>query len=253
MTIAHPYGGVPLTGADALDHVKANALADGLVLAPDAVNGGTYALSGAADLEFVGGTKKVRFDKLELDGTTKVLLESRSLKRFASAADAVPSIRTYTGSANNAPQWELQSFVYTDLRRDNAGADDTTSSAYVYFRLRIPDGATLTSVKVVFTPTPSHTNLPANFPQLTVGKRPLSSTVPTQLGSTQTDTAANVAAYETSNRTLTVSGLSEVADNDAYIYWAQFRTEYGANAKIGLQVYGVEYTFTTTAMDDGAA
>ena len=256
MTIAHPYGGVPLTGADALDHVKANALADGLVLAPDAVNGGTYALSGAADLEFVGGTKKVRFDKLELEGTTKVLLESRSLTRFASAAEAVSSTKTYAGSNSPVQQWALETslagFNLQDNRYDHTGAVDTTSTASVAFRLHIPDGATLTSVKVYFKPGVSHGSLPANFPTLSVWKVSINSSVGTQIGSTTTDTAASVVAYEV-ERSLTVGSLSEVADNDGKIYWAGFTTEYGANAKIGGLIHGIEYTFTTTAMDDGAA
>lgn len=244
MTIAHPYGGVPLTGADALDHVKANALADGLVKAPDATNGGTYALSGAADLEFVGGTKKVRFDKLEMDGTTKVLLESRSLTR-AVRANGTPFI-----PANWLLRWPpFGGGVWEQVA---IGTD------YILFTLDLPDGCTLTAVELTVDPQNTGGAVPGvgNGPALYVGSEVITTGALADIsaalpGTVDPNSNAAIATYEAAH-SFSVSGLSVVVNASTTRYFAIVRGATAGGART-CKVLGLRVTFTTTAMDDGAA
>jgi hypothetical protein len=244
MTIAHPYGGVPLTGADALDHVKANALADGLVRAPDAVNGGTYALSGAADLEFVGGTKKVRFDKLELEGTTKVLLESRSITRAVpdfGMPDDIAAAANWTWTTN-PPCW----------------ATSGNGAFYLAFPLPLPDGCTLTAVQATVDPQNTGGALPGagGGPALYVGSYDHTTGTAADItaalpGVADPQENTSIAAYE-ARHTITASGLSTVIDRTTKRYFALVRGATAGGART-VRVIGIRVTFTTTAMDDGAA
>lgn len=113
----------------------------------------------------------------------------------------------------------------------------------------LPSACTLTKITVYFKAASGHGALPSNFSTLKLYKKDSSSTVAaTQLGSTATDTAANVAAYESGMRSLAVT-VSHTVDRDNYRYVATFISESGSNTVQGMKIHGAKLEFSTSYMD----
>lgn len=116
----------------------------------------------------------------------------------------------------------------------NSTAQGAIASYPLAFELKIPNGATLTSVTIWLTGN-GHSFAPHSMPQLKVFQFSKLGVL-TQLGSTATDTSATPDGDPTGYdavHALTVSGLSTVIDRTANRYVAQVFAEGGTHAVVG--------------------
>lgn len=216
--------------AQALGHLKAtkaDLAGPALTGTATAVNltvSGTTDLNGTTTLD--GATTAGDFT---LSGTNKVKLASRSIARV----QAVPF------TADVAAVWSTN--VYGEAVQANS------SLGYAIFELRVPHGATLTSVTAYVTGGAGHGSLPTSTDrvELSVGYTTTGGSHP-GLG-TQADTAT-LPTYE-AQHTIAVS-MSHVIDRTANRYFATIRSERGANYQAGYTVHCVSCTYTITAMDE---
>lgn len=119
----------------------------------------------------------------------------------------------------------------------------------VYFPLDLPHGATLTAVSIAVDPDTGHFSMPS-APALEVHKLAADGTR-TMIAS-KLDPSADLLEY-TPAHTITASGLSETINRTTHTYYAVLRGEGGATFVAGLVAGPVSATFTTTAIDKGAA
>lgn len=116
--------------------------------------------------------------------------------------------------------------------------------------VNIPNTAQLTKITIYYRPFSGHGALPAVMPTFELFKKDSSSTSsPTQLGSTATDTAASVAIYETGMRSLSVT-VSEIVDTTTYRYVATFVSEWAADSLPLMKIHGAKVEYTTSYMDE---
>jgi hypothetical protein len=116
----------------------------------------------------------------------------------------------------------------------NSTAQGAIASYPLQFEIKVPNGATLTSVTVWLTGN-GHSLAPHSMPQLKVYSFTKLGVL-TQLGTTATDTSAtpdgDPTGYDVAHA-LTVSGLSTVIDRTANRYVAMVFAEGGTHAQIG--------------------
>lgn len=113
---------------------------------------------------------------------------------------------------------------------------DVAAAAKLWIPLRLPVGATLTTVTVFLSGATlagaaAHAGVPATKPKITLKASFPSSDTTTTLGTvigTATDGSASVGAYDTAH-TITISGLSEVVTGSKR-YAVALEGENGANA-----------------------
>lgn len=104
------------------------------------------------------------------------------------------------------------------------------------------DGATITAVTARVKGGPLMGGLPANTPIVTLYRVDLTLGTVTSVGA-QTDTSANIAAYQALH-TVTISGLSEVVDSTKYAYLVRVQGDTGSGGTFGSEFYAPTCTFT---------
>lgn len=116
-----------------------------------------------------------------------------------------------------------------------------SSSATVIFPVHmLPQGVTITQVRMYIDPQSGHADLPGGMPAITLySYQP--GIVRTTEG-TQTDTSANVTAYQATHD-VTLSGLSVSTSGKAFEI--AVRGEFGSDWVTGLRVRYIDLTYTT--------
>lgn len=205
-------GGSPFTYKQPLTHVHMNAARANDLIQLD-TDGGVRAMSA----------------KLTLNGTGVLELGDRLL--YTSASHAwYQDLRGAKLSATGTTQDDVDEITSTN-----------TTANEVVCSLLLPHDAVLTAVGFVFRTGGAHGALPATMPRIVVQSRLLSTGVVTD-HSTFTDTAANVAAFDTSPRLIEASGLALNVDRDLRNYKVKFRFEGAANAVANSSIIGIKVT-----------
>jgi len=106
-----------------------------------------------------------------------------------------------------------------------------------YFCLRIPQGQTLSKVRLLLIPAGGHAAQPASLPYIKVWRVGMDGSA-TLLG-TGNHTWVDIATYQ-GGITLEVAGLTEVAANQTYRYMVQVAAENGADSITGTLVQSLE-------------
>jgi len=109
--------------------------------------------------------------------------------------------------------------------------------------MTIPNGVRVTSVSVSIQPDP-HPDpgaLPTNMPSIAFKKYNNSTGATTAIAS-QTDTSANITAYNL-RHSITISGLTEVVDAATYVYWMVLTAESAGTAITGTQLLSWSVTY----------
>lgn len=109
----------------------------------------------------------------------------------------------------------------------------------------MPHGATLNSVSIQFQGASGHGGLPAGMPTIKVYRKGATTIVPTQIGSTATDTSANVAAYEAVHK-IEATALAHTVDVATNTYFLVFNGESGANAANSARIIALQAEVTMT-------
>lgn len=180
--------------------------------------------------EVISGTQTITgaktFDNITVSGTNKYKVASRSVTR------------TQTALLHNvtANVWDA----------GNINVNATASA--VQDLNRIPHGATLTAV-TTYHDRDNTGNLPGTL-RVTLGlwKRNIVTGAITAIGITTEDPTSDVGDYE-AHHGFSISGLSEVIDRTAYVYYAIFSGEMGTNSTF-TSWFGCTATFTVTNNDE---
>jgi hypothetical protein len=193
--------------------------------------GSTISFSGA--LSFSNActfTGAVTVGSLTLTGTNRVGLASRS-KTATVGAFFTASTGTW---AETGPGGDLQ-----------AGA----TSGVAIVPLVVPDGVTITQVRVWIQPTGGHMGAPGTLPSATLYEKTTSTGSVTTVAN-QSDSYGSAMAYDTVHA-ITISGLSYTMARNGKRLTIGLGNEASTNAISGLIIHGADVTYTTTAMDDG--
>lgn len=120
--------------------------------------------------------------------------------------------------------------------------------------LKLPDGATITGLKMWLQGGAGHGALPANLPTVQLVESTLATGTTTNLA-TLTDAPVNVAAYEAVHVLSGAVGGSPVVAAATKRYYARVNGESGANSlnPALLTIFGVAVGFTLASIDKGAA
>jgi hypothetical protein len=197
------------------------------------LSGGTFAVASGGFISFTSGgtmsgtlalTAATTASDITMSGTAKVKLASRSITRVQAIAP-YPTSATWLIDAQGTP--------YQNVNNSNL----------LVFALRVPHGATLTSVQASITPG-VHGTLPT-MPTLAVGYN--SSAGFSTIFSVSDGSALGV--YNASHE-FGQSGLSHVVDRSARRYVAVMAGETGANYIAGLTVNYIKCTYTITEYDE---
>jgi hypothetical protein len=123
-----------------------------------------------------------------------------------------------------------------------------TSGSLIWMAFSIPDGATLTEVRVYCNGGGGHGgSLPAVMPKVTVSRRASTTASTVGLGNAS-DSSANAAAYDSAHE-IAVTGLSQVANRGTYDFIVAIESESGANSQPGFSVYGVRIGYEVVGID----
>lgn len=196
----------------------------------DALATGVTALDGtvtthtASLASLVAGTLAVAGVKLTSQSITRLFLAWRD------------------GNVGSVMGWEADS--------GSGRARQIATAADLWFALDLPHGATLTGISIRVNPSDAHGGAPTQRPRFEVYK--VSSTGAATLIASELDPNVVLATYEAAH-SISATGLSETIDRSAYTYVAVLRGEDGTNYADNLIAGPVSATFTTTALDKGAA
>lgn len=176
-------------------------------------------------------------DPTEASSTLLYPLASRSLTKFAKQFFAAKDF-------TSAPTAVLGAGAYSQ----SSLATDT----FVAFELDVPVGAILHGLHVYVKGGGSHSALPATMPVLRlITVVPSTGTIAQYTGAM--DSTGTFGAYDLLHPiTISLGGSPITADRTTRLV-AVLDGESGANSTTSLSVYGVDFTFDTTGMDDGAA
>lgn len=120
-----------------------------------------------------------------------------------------------------------------------------SSSATVIFPVHmIPQGVTVTQVRMYIDPQAGHGALPGGMPAITLYS--YSAGIPRTTEGTQVDTSASVPAYEATH-SVTLSGLS--VDTAGKSLEIAIRGEFGSDWVTGLRVRYIDITYTTNVVN----
>ncbi len=120
-----------------------------------------------------------------------------------------------------------------------------SSSATVIFPVyMIPQGVTITQVRMYIDPQAGHGALPGGMPAITLYSYSAGTTRVTE--GSQTDTSASVGAYEATHA-VTLSGLSVDTTNKGFEIAVQ--GEFGSDWVTGLRVRYIDITYTTNVVN----
>jgi hypothetical protein len=198
------------------------------------LSGGTISVASGGAIAFTSGssmtgtvalTAVTTASDFTMSGTNRVKLASRSITRVQSA---LPDRTSAT--------WSI------DAQGTPFQAANNTNP--LIFPLRVPNGATLTSVQVGIIPTGGHGGAPT-MPAVQIGYS--TSAGFTTLGTTVDPTVFG--SYEVAHE-FGPTGLSHVVDRSARRYVAIVVGETGANYVAGLSVMCVKCTYTITEYDE---
>lgn len=221
---------------------QANHMDAEIPKAIDGVGGGTYTPSAPIDVTGANGFGDVDF-------TGNVNFASGGTVSFADDA-------TWSG-ASNLPKLGSRSYVYTQSMISAAGdsewisisvpgyrTNNNATTYQLYLNLdNLPYLGTITAITAYVDPKNGHGGLPGTMPRLKLSSRTHGSVGDTDVAQ-QTDTSANVAAYEALH-TITLSGLSATIDGTK-MYYVEVQSEGGANALDFFQLMGLTVTCTVT-------
>lgn len=112
---------------------------------------------------------------------------------------------------------------------------------------RLPNGSTLTEVVVYHNRTDGGA-LPTNKAKATLWKRDITTGADTTIAGPVTDPTSPVGDYE-DHHGFSLSGLSEVIDNEVNVYYVNFDGETGSNTE-NTQFSGCAATTTLTEQDE---
>jgi hypothetical protein len=116
--------------------------------------------------------------------------------------------------------------------------------------LPLPNGITVTAVKLELKGSAGHGGAIGNAPTLAVYKYDCGAGTNTQIGSTATDTTASVPAnYEARHEISIPLGGSFVAARNQYRYYVAVTGEGGANWQAGLRINYLKIQMTPTSID----
>lgn len=146
------------------------------------------------------------------------------------------------GNVGSAMGWEADS--------GSGRARQITTGADLWFALDLPHGATLTDISIRVDPANGHGGVPTQRPRFEVYK--VSSTGAASAVASVPDANPVLATYEAAH-SINATGLSETIDRATYTYVAVLRGEDGTNYADGLLAGPISATFTTVALDNGAA
>jgi hypothetical protein len=132
---------------------------------------------------------------------------------------------------------------------NHPGPGDATVENIV-FPIEVPQGATITQIRVTIDPANGHGGLPASMPRWELLTE--TATGVATLADSQTDTSANAAAFD-ANHTIQKTISVGPVNNATTRYTLKFFSEAGANSLTGLRVTSVLVTFNMTILDEGAA
>lgn len=138
----------------------------------------------------------------------------------------------------------------TDVDEYGRVVINTAAGTVVKIPVEVPDGATLTALTLQVIGG-GNADLPAVIPLFRLRTLTIASNS-TATSSAATDSSANVGIYN-AQHAITLSGLSEVINNETKRYVIEFVSESGANATTGFVVISASATITTAAPDRGAA
>jgi hypothetical protein len=180
-----------------------------------AASGSTVTLSGATTAS-----------DLTMTSTNRVKLASRSITRVQSSVP-YPKSATWSFGADGTP---IQVVNDTDE---------------LLWSIRVPHGATLTSVQVGITPSGGHGGVAPTMPSVSVGYEDSGGSH----NISTVDDATVIGSYEAYHE-FGPSGLSHVVDRSARRYFALISGETGGSYQIGLRVHFVKCTYTITEYDE---
>jgi hypothetical protein len=151
--------------------------------------------------------------------------------------DDITASGDYKYASSSPPKMQQGCWVIPDpaaglwlLGLNQAVANSNIISNKVFYQFGMPNGSTLTSVRVRVIPQVlGRPGLPATMPTFKVYKADFNGT--TTLLATQIDPSASVAAYETPH-TVTMTIPDEVVDNSSFTYWLDLENESGVNSAI---------------------
>lgn len=193
----------------------------------DGIGGGSYALT--SNLVITGSGFVL--DYLQMSGTNRVRLASRSVQRW------LPNHPASRVNGSGVPYWHP---IHAGKFLNDIIAGE------IDIPIRVPHGATLTQVIVYLWGGAGHGALPGNMPSLTLYSVP-SSGLDTAVGS-QVDTSASVAAFEAAH-SITLA-VSHTADRVNTRLVAQLKAESGANSLVGATYIGTRIQYTITEYDE---
>lgn len=124
----------------------------------------------------------------------------------------------------------------------------TVVGATCFWPLKLPDGATLTSIATLILPAGGHGALPVSMPRFKVVSIHGSLATATDEVAFVTDSSANTTAYQLLHA-ITSGALSVVINNASKRYLVYLETESSTNSLVATKVYNVYYTFTMTNLD----
>jgi hypothetical protein len=214
-----------VTGAAKIGAAASGTLGAGTVRSQlDELGTEKAALAGAA---FSGA---VTVADVTVTGTNRVKLASRSITRM----------QTVKPTATVAARW--------DLVADGTMIQTVDADSKLVIPLRVPHGATLTSVTVIVQAAAGHAGLPTTKASLEVVS--VDDAYATTLIGTQGDPSANAAAYELVHP-ITETGLSVVINRETTAYYATLSAERGpTNYVNNFRYIATKCTYTITAMDE---
>jgi hypothetical protein len=191
-----------------------------------------------ADVVKIAGAQTVTGAKTFNDITVqnRVKLASRSVTRFVDGA----AIAKITGGT---PDWDA-------ISNGTWTAQSVTAPApRLMIPIRVPDGATVTAVRVYIDP-PAHGGSwpPQNAPTLELRRIALPGTVASE--GTATDSLAVQGTYEAVHE-IALTGLSVVMDRSTMSLLLLLTGENGTDAVTGTVFYGASVTYTIDEMDEG--
>jgi len=173
-------------------------------------------------------------------------LAHRTAHLYAGGADSVALVSRWHGIAD----FTAIPTDWTIINADGHFSQLVLGFVFIFVKLDVPHGATITDITVWVQGAPGHAALPARLPRWELIRKNASAT-PTVLH-TRIDAPTNVASYELGHGI--VADPDHVVDRSLGAYMLRIEGESGANSVLGFEVRSVRVQFTTaTTRDQGAA